>query len=705
MYVGGGLSLKVLDVASLHSEVERTLADLDSFQEQIKQIQKGVDGIASLEDSFKGKGAQAIRSFYQEVHVPFLLFFEGFIADFQDTLKQMTRSLEMLEPDKKGFIRQSFLENVVQKDLNKVENITTNITDEANHTIASIRDIIPLPSLDDGEFRHHVDRSRRHANETIDQLHQFDAQSTRALEPVANDLHLMSNYIQQISGMFENGKLNVENYATRQLSDNEAYKGLIQGVKKKGIGNAFSIDVMLASGAKYILSHYMPLAGTLVDHLLKSFERRTMDYSVRAMNVLIAVSGKTISYEEFQTLKGKIVNAESVVDYKGELDGKYHTLLDGRIARQYQAGENKTAYQFVNSIPKDRYKPKAEPGPIKKSLNSLGEIGNDFTTAWEERSDKARDSLYDFGNHLTFGAFDMGKNVWEGNQALYQKKMNSPADFANWLSMGSVDMVRGVISPEEQFSKEHWQNSFELFTIVAGGGLARVNTGPTPKTVPTVRVPKKPINMPVKQWVSQLKPPVIKSVTNTTEWFRANFFNFDFQRRQFAVDMPGGNNGYYFVKDDFEGGARSSGRGTGDFTTEVLKAKPMNSPIPKKWYKKGGNISIDDNGTWTYTNKSGVSVSYPNGYPDFTPYTHPNVKSVKIDLHSPKNNPKDFENANIAAKLTKDTDPPIIDIRKPPEGYTWHHHQDGKTMMLVDEDIHREFRHIGGQSKVNGKSR
>jgi hypothetical protein len=142
-----------------------------------------------------------------------------------------------------------------------------------------------------------------------------------------------------------------------------------------------------------------------------------------------------------------------------------------------------------------------------------------------------------------------------------------------------------------------------------------------------------------------------------------------------------------------------------DFTKEILETKPMNSPIPEKWYKKGGNISIDDHGTWTYTNKSGISVSYPNGYPDFTLYIHPNVKQVKIEVHSPKNNPKDFENANKAAKLTKDTDPPIIDIRKPPEGYTWHHHEDGKTMILVDEDIHREFRHIGGQSKINGKNK
>ncbi|WP_280524854.1 HNH endonuclease [Rummeliibacillus suwonensis] len=35
----------------------------------------------------------------------------------------------------------------------------------------------------------------------------------------------------------------------------------------------------------------------------------------------------------------------------------------------------------------------------------------------------------------------------------------------------------------------------------------------------------------------------------------------------------------------------------------------------------------------------------------------------------------------------------------------WHYYQDGKTMMLVDEDIHREFRHIDGQSKVNGKNK
>ncbi|QLG39187.1 HNH endonuclease [Paenibacillus sp. FSL W7-1088] len=136
-----------------------------------------------------------------------------------------------------------------------------------------------------------------------------------------------------------------------------------------------------------------------------------------------------------------------------------------------------------------------------------------------------------------------------------------------------------------------------------------------------------------------------------------------------------------------------------------MEPKPMNSPVPQKWYNKGGYISIDKNGTWTYTNKKGQSVSYPDGYPDFSEYYHPTVKPVTIEVTVPKNPQEDFKKANIEAKLNKDSDPPVPASNKPPEGYTWHHHEDGKTMILVDEDIHREFRHIGGQSTVNGKNK
>jgi hypothetical protein len=39
---------------------------------------------------------------------------------------------------------------------------------------------------------------------------------------------------------------------------------------------------------------------------------------------------------------------------------------------------------------------------------------------------------------------------------------------------------------------------------------------------------------------------------------------------------------------------------------------------------------------------------------------------------------------------------------KPPRGYTWHHHQDGRTMQLVPRDIHRSTGHTGGVAVNKG---
>lgn len=50
----------------------------------------------------------------------------------------------------------------------------------------------------------------------------------------------------------------------------------------------------------------------------------------------------------------------------------------------------------------------------------------------------------------------------------------------------------------------------------------------------------------------------------------------------------------------------------------------------------------------------------------------------------------------------KDSDPPVAPLNGAPEGYTWHHHQNGKTMILVDKKVDREFTHTGGVSIVNG---
>jgi hypothetical protein len=62
------------------------------------------------------------------------------------------------------------------------------------------------------------------------------------------------------------------------------------------------------------------------------------------------------------------------------------------------------------------------------------------------------------------------------------------------------------------------------------------------------------------------------------------------------------------------------------------------------------------------------------------------------------------KNTNLEAGLNKDSNPPVAFLNEAPEGYTWHHYQDGKTMILVDKKVQREFTHTGGVSVINGKN-
>ena len=134
---------------------------------------------------------------------------------------------------------------------------------------------------------------------------------------------------------------------------------------------------------------------------------------------------------------------------------------------------------------------------------------------------------------------------------------------------------------------------------------------------------------------------------------------------------------------------------------EILSTKPKYSPDPDKWLNiKDGTISINSKGDWIYTNKSDISVRYVDGYPDFSPYYHPTVKPVKIKVSNPTDRPQDYRLANEAAGLNKNSKPPVPTLKEPPEGYIWHHLEDGETMALVEEDIHIEFRHAGGVSVV-----
>ncbi|WP_394581797.1 T7SS effector LXG polymorphic toxin [Cytobacillus firmus] len=332
-------------------------SSLDSLEEQIRNIARDVEGITSLEDSFRGEGAAAIQAFFQECHSPFLLFFEGFLADYQNTLKGIASSLQMLEPASNGFIRQSFLDGEAAQGLVKTESITNSLTDETNAVMQKVSDIVSLPHLQDGEFSAHVRRAELHRRNTVDDLMTFDSQQTLALDPIKQDLHLMQTYIDEISSLFQSGSLSISGYSVKQLQSSPIYGELLEGIRHKAGNSMRSPEFFKELGVTALGQILPPGAYSIWAIWQSTYERKTIHYQLRALKALAELNRNEISPEEFASLSGREILTVDVIDEYGigseNQGGKFHLYEDGRIVREFY-GEKGIAYEFVDSIPEDR---------------------------------------------------------------------------------------------------------------------------------------------------------------------------------------------------------------------------------------------------------------------------------------------------------------------------------------------------------------
>ncbi len=215
--------MKVLDVSSLHDGIKGMSRQLSELEKQLNNVENGIRTFVSSKDSFRGKGASAIRRFYEYAHLPFLQFFQTFLANFQTKLQQLQYDLDGLEGNTRGFIDEGFLISELEDGLNQINRMVAELTGEANTQLSRVGDIVYLPRLQDHQFHEGIQQAKQSARQTVDRLHQFDHQQTQSFTALVEDLSLIKSYIEEMSQQFASGKINVKSFSPVMLQDLEAY--------------------------------------------------------------------------------------------------------------------------------------------------------------------------------------------------------------------------------------------------------------------------------------------------------------------------------------------------------------------------------------------------------------------------------------------------------------------------------------------------
>lgn len=422
--------MKVLEVNTLHAGINQVLSNVRNQREQLKQIERSIQAIVDLQDSFKGEGGQAIRGFFQSYHLSFLQDLLSFYNRYIETLEQIQNNLTALEPASEGFIRESFLEHEVFNGLETIKERTVSLIDETNQVIGSVADIVALPKLDDAYVLQGIKIADQQRDETIGKLHTFDQQQVAALLPLENTVQAMVQYVQHVSTLFQARNGSIPSIESIYYSQNLLQPNLSLFAYSKATLNK------LSAWNHFYLNYLKSNPNLEVKQLI----------STREAEALIRQSLDQVQVvDEFSTDTSKI-------------SGTYYLLPDGRILRKYhELNASEASYAFVDYIPENRIGGLEEEVSFFAWMKGFGKTSVDIAKG-------TGTGLYEVGKDLVTGFFDMVTNPVDTIKSTFEAVSNPGQTFRAIESAISESYERDVINGDA-YSRANWF-SYATGTVV-----------------------------------------------------------------------------------------------------------------------------------------------------------------------------------------------------------------------------------------------
>lgn len=361
--------MKTLDVHALHEGIQHTIEKLDKQKQQLEKLEKSVEHLAGMKDALKGKGGDAIRTFYEECHKPFLLFFGMFIDEYKKVLKQTQHAISSVESDSHGMIAEAFLSHDARHGVKHAREVTEQLTDAVNRQTSTIDHIVSLPTVNDTFFRMETEQAERLISDTLNKLFQFDGQQTQALETAKSDFQTMKKYIDQLETMYTGPKIEITGYKSGSIlksqeeeNINQTFGGINSQMKQP---DDSPMEMMLKKLEKHKQSN--------VDSVMMDDKQQKIEREIHADDSNLTVLQKEAAahpkvYGDIRVINDKIYNHKGLkkidtievideltrdtasIDYVG---GKYYVYENGQIVRELYAG-GKKRLEEVSYIPEDK---------------------------------------------------------------------------------------------------------------------------------------------------------------------------------------------------------------------------------------------------------------------------------------------------------------------------------------------------------------
>lgn len=233
------MRVKVLDASALHEGIEKQSSKFKEQQESIEKLKSEIDNLVNLNDAFKGEAGDSIRAFYKDFHGKFLTYYTSTLENYVKVLKNVKEATTELESDPSGYISEPFLSNDLTNGLDNGRNLTVGLVNDANSSISSVNDILHAPSIQDDRFLSYHQQAQKEIKDTVEKLNKYDSTQSKSFDSVEEDIQLMERVIDDISGMFKSGSMEVSKYDNKDLLKSKNYKEMSMNQTERGLTDFF----------------------------------------------------------------------------------------------------------------------------------------------------------------------------------------------------------------------------------------------------------------------------------------------------------------------------------------------------------------------------------------------------------------------------------------------------------------------------------
>ncbi|MEB2292040.1 T7SS effector LXG polymorphic toxin [Priestia megaterium] len=166
---------KVYDAKALFDVAKDREKAYDELLSQLGELKKALQGVADLEGSLEGKGADNIKSFYKQ-HADTAGQWENLIKMQQSYFSTLHVKAEKAKLTGSTIVDESFLETELKNANSNAKEMVAQQHDDLQSILNGIDDIVSISAFSTSEFNDKIEEAEKKRTDTIEAVNQLDAE-------------------------------------------------------------------------------------------------------------------------------------------------------------------------------------------------------------------------------------------------------------------------------------------------------------------------------------------------------------------------------------------------------------------------------------------------------------------------------------------------------------------------------------------------